>query len=108
MITGLYNKIERFRYDPANPSRIHQTGSLHTACPSLPVSGPGPPSLATLPYISECLYVCMFVCSHVSERAANIGLDVNGKHSAAPDTESKKNLSSKINFPVTSTIRTKT
>ena len=25
------------------------------------------------PYISKCLYVCMFVCSHVSERAANIG-----------------------------------
>ena len=35
----------------------------------------------------------MFVCSHVSERAANIGLDVNGKHFTAPDTESqKKNL----------------
>ena len=51
--------------------------------------GPAPP-LTVPPYISKCLYVCMFVCSHVSERAANIGLDVNGKHFAAPDTESHK------------------
>ena len=41
----------------------------------------------------------MFVCSHVSERAANIGLDVNGKHSAAPDTESQKKFVIKDQLP---------
>ena len=41
---------------------IHQTD---TAFPSHPVSGAGPPLLAVPPYMSKCLYVWMFICSHV-------------------------------------------
>ena len=35
--------------------------------------GPAPRHWLSPPYMSKCLYVWMFICSHVSERAANTG-----------------------------------
>ena len=57
---------------------------------------PGPPPLTVPQYISKCLYVCMFVYSHVSERAANTGYwTLMANTSLHHDTESKRTFDNK-------------
>ena len=85
---------------------MHQTD---TACPSHPVSGPGPPLLAVPPHI--CLNVYMFKCLYVHtfwESCKYWILDIERQTPRCTKIrKTKNNLPSKINFPVTSTTGSK-
>ena len=89
-----------------NPSKIHQTD---TACPSHPVPGPGSPVIGCSPHI--CLNVYMFECLYVHtfwEGCKYWILDIEWQTLRCTKIRrTKNNLSSKINFPVTSTTGSK-
>ena len=104
MITWLYNKIERDSdktlQTPAKYIRLTQH-SHHIL-----FQGPAPRYWLFPPYMSKCLYVWVFICSHVLRGLQTLDI----RHWMANTSlhqDTKNNLSSKINFPVTPTTGSK-
>ena len=85
---------------------MHRTD---TACPSHPAPGPGSPVIGCPPHI--CLNVYMFECLYVHtfwEGCKYWILDIEWQTLRCTKIRrTKNNLSSKINFPVTSTTGSK-
>ena len=82
---------------------VHNTQHVHHFL----FQGPAPRHWLSPPYISKCLYVCMFICFYMficfQDGYKYWILDIDGKHFAASRYGKQKKffLTTKINFPVT-------